>query len=214
MVSVPSAKPAQIIERLAAAQVGREPALGRHDREGEKRRAGAHEGEQQERGGQRVARRIGDREGEHHAGIDDEVEHDVEKAAEIGEPRMAGHRAVQAVGEAVEGEQRQAGAVGPAITASIASSPARSRQGDVSAPMPRAPAAARPVERRIDQPRAARRASAACPRRDARHAGAAGAAQADHPLAAASASATAGAGRRLALRMRRADSTPNGRLHR
>ena len=42
------------------------------------------------------------REGEHHAGIDDEVEDDVEKAAEVGEPRLAGHGAVQAVGETVQ----------------------------------------------------------------------------------------------------------------
>ena len=53
-----------------------------------------------------LAAGIGDREREDHAGIDDEVEHDVEKAAEVGEPVLARHRAVQAVGEAIDEEQQ------------------------------------------------------------------------------------------------------------
>ena len=47
--------------------------------------------------GSALARRVGQREGERHAGIDDEVEHDVEEAAEVGQAAPAGERAVEAV---------------------------------------------------------------------------------------------------------------------
>ena len=102
---------AQIVERLAAAQLGREAAFGGHDREREEGRAGADEANSRKAAARRCGG-VGDREGEDHARVDDEVEDDVEKAAEVGRPRCAGDRAVQAVGEAVEQEKREAERVG------------------------------------------------------------------------------------------------------
>jgi succinate dehydrogenase/fumarate reductase flavoprotein subunit len=75
-------KAAEVVERLAAAVLARQAALGREDGEGKKRRARADERQDQERGRYGVLRpRQGEAEG--HAGIDDEIADDVEIAAEI-----------------------------------------------------------------------------------------------------------------------------------
>src|SRR3546814_9510562 len=51
--------------------------------------------------------RPADGEEELHAGIEEKIQHDVEIAAEVARSRMAGDRAIEAVGEAVQQDERQ-----------------------------------------------------------------------------------------------------------
>src|SRR5262249_57777885 len=74
---------AEMIEGLRAAGGRREAALGGEDGEGEKRRAGADEAEDQKRGRQRILR-PGQREGEGHTAVAQRIEDEVEETGEAG----------------------------------------------------------------------------------------------------------------------------------
>ena len=82
--------------------------------------------------GSALAPGFGQREGERHPGIDDEIADDVEVAAEIGQPRAAGQRAIEAIEQAVEQQKAEPEAVGRSAIAAMAprpiAKPARGRQ--------------------------------------------------------------------------------------
>ena len=97
---------AQVVERLPSLALVREPALGGEDRVGEERRPGADEAQQQEERRHDVAGRR-QREADDQRVVDEEIQHDVEVAAEVGDASLPRHRAVEAVGEAVRQQEAE-----------------------------------------------------------------------------------------------------------
>ena len=65
-----------------------------------------HEGEQQGGGGQGVGR-VGEGKAQHHGGVEDEIQRDVEKPAAVGDARFPRHGAIQPVQQPVEQNRRQ-----------------------------------------------------------------------------------------------------------
>ncbi len=103
---------AEVVDALVGVVGGGEPALGGDGREGEEGRAGADEGRDQDRGRQRVGCGRGEGEAEGDQGVEQEVERDVDEGAAVGRAGLARHGTVEAVGQAVEGDECCGGAIG------------------------------------------------------------------------------------------------------
>src|SRR5690606_5450026 len=106
----PLGQAAEIVKRFMAAKVRRDAVSLGKDRIGEEGRAGSHKAEDKKCGGNGISR-IGERKAEHDACVKNKIADDIEIATEIGEPRLAGNRAVEPVAKPVEQDESERGEI-------------------------------------------------------------------------------------------------------
>src|SRR5690606_39552972 len=94
----PLGKTAEVVDALRWVVRGLQPPFRGHRGEGEKARPGADETGNEDGGGKRVRRWIGQREAEGHQSVEREIEREVEEGTPIGTPELARDGAVELAG--------------------------------------------------------------------------------------------------------------------